>query len=53
MVPLQAVERVGQGLEFPLRLEVSDFGALDFDQGLIDRPQDVVKLRADQFNIAK
>ena len=46
---LQAVVRVGQGLEFPLRLEVSDFGALDLDQGLIDRRQGVVELRTDQL----
>ena len=43
----QALVRFAQGLEFPLRLEVGDFRALDLDQRLIDRDQGFVELGAD------
>ena len=49
----QALVRRVQGLELPLRLEMGDFGALDLDQGLIDRGQRLIELGADGLDVAE
>jgi hypothetical protein len=51
MAAAQALVRVDQGLELPLRFEVSDFRALDLLQGLIDGGQSVVELGTDDFDV--
>ena len=51
MVAAQALMRLDQGLELPLRFEVGDFRALDLLEGLIDRGQRVVELGTDGFDV--
>ncbi len=53
MIAPQALVHAGQSLELSFGLEVSDFRALDFDQGLVNRRERIVKLRADSFDISK
>ena len=51
MVAAQALVRLGQGLELPLRFEMGDFRALDLLEGLIDRGQRIVELGTDDFDV--
>ena len=53
MLRPQALVPFGQSLEFPLGLKVSDFRALDLDQRLVDRRQDIVELGADGLDVAE
>src|SRR5579863_135262 len=53
MAAAQALVRIDQGLELPLRFEVRDFRALDLLQGLIDGGQRVVELGTDHFDVAE
>ena len=51
VVAAQALVRLGQGLELPLRFEMGDFGALDLLEGLVNRGQGVVELGPDGFDV--
>ena len=53
VVASRALVRLGQGLELPLRLEVSDFRALDLNQRLLNRRQRIVELGTDNFDLSE